>query len=591
MFRTWLQQNRVSDFDYTGVVYEPAKNRDFWQRFAKPEYIENAENYLRYEWPLIRATDYIAFQKEGNRVIQEKPHFKKRTALIALLIGEICEYKGRFLPDITDGVFSICEESFWGLSAHIRPALLPNVKDHYIDLFAAETGALIVLVLHLLKDELTTFCPELVERMTYELEERIVKAYLNHTDFWWMGYTGRVNNWNPWVLSNVLTVFLLTQQQETLHRGIEKMLYEIQGIYDNYGDDGGCDEGISYWGVSGGTIYEFCEQLYRATNGRISFFDDEKIKNIADYPCKTYIGGRYFVNFADGSSMGSPTWKSLFYGFGKRTGNRNLVALAGVNLGATNSSLASMRTTYTKRVLENVICADLPSETLTPFSEAVLPDVQNAFARADNWYYAAKGGHNEESHNHNDVGSFIAYYNNTPVLVDPSCGVYTKQTFSEKRYELWTMQSAWHNLPTVNGKQQKYGGAYTASRFAFADKVCEIDFEKAYEDAALSSLKRRIAFLENGVCLTDTAAFTAPCNTLEEHFITPLDVEIRENGAIIGGKFVLTADVKATVTADKQDFLGDEKLRHSWGVEAMNRLTFRFECGEQATVTFRLETL
>ena len=121
--------------------------------------------------------------------------------------------------------------------------------------------------------------------------------------------------------------------------------------------------------------------------------------------------------------------------------------------------------------------------------------------------------------------------------------------------------------------------------------MCEIDFEKAYEDAALSSLKRRIAFLENGVCLTDAAAFTAPCNTLEEHFITPLDVEIRENGAIIGGKFVLTADVKATVTADKQDFFGDEKLRHSWGVEAMNRLTFRFECSEKATVTFRLKKL
>ena len=53
--------------------------------------------------------------------------------------------------------------------------------------------------------------------------------------------------------------------------------------------------------------------------------------------------------------------------------------------------------------------------------------------RDGGWTLAAKGGSNAESHNHNDVGSFIAYYDSAPVLVDPSCGTYTKQTFSEGR--------------------------------------------------------------------------------------------------------------------------------------------------------------
>ena len=44
------------------------------------------------------------------------------------------------------------------------------------------------------------------------LDRRIKAPYESRYDFGWMGYRGkRVNNWNPWILSNVLTVFLLTE--------------------------------------------------------------------------------------------------------------------------------------------------------------------------------------------------------------------------------------------------------------------------------------------------------------------------------------------------------------------------------------------
>ena len=300
MFRKWLEENRVEDFDYSGVIFEKASNREFWEPKFKKEYVEDAEQYLGFEWPLIRATDYITFHTEGNRVKQEKPHFKKRTVLISLLIGEIIEHKGRFIPDIVDGIFNICEESYWGVSAHWGPQLetplLPNVKDRYIDLFAAETGALFAVILYILRDELYNFCPDIIERMEYELYERIIKPYFNHMDFGWMSAGC---NWNSWILSNILTVFLLTEQSRlTLCNGIRKMIYQINCVYSSYSDDGGCDEGISpYWAVSGGTIFEFCEQLYRATNGKINFFEDEKIKKIGDHPYRAYVGNNYFVNF------------------------------------------------------------------------------------------------------------------------------------------------------------------------------------------------------------------------------------------------------------------------------------------------------
>ena len=56
-------------------------------------------------------------------------------------------------------------------------------------------------------------------------------------------------------------------------------------------------------------------------------------------------------------------------------------------------------------------------------------------------YVAAEGGHNAQSHNHNDVGNVIVFADGRPVLVDAGVEEYTSKTFSSRRYEIWTMQS------------------------------------------------------------------------------------------------------------------------------------------------------
>ena len=198
---------------------------------------------------------------------QERPHFSRRNALVNLLLGELCEYKGRFIPDIVDGLFLICEETYWGVSAHypipIKTDKLPDAQNCYIDLFAAETAATVALCYYLLYDELYDYCPDILLRVEYEMKRRILDPYLAHTDFWWMGNYHMVNNWNPWVISNMLTAFLLMENNPTRkYKAIRKMIYEINNIYTVYPDDGGCDEGVNYWSVSAGTLFEFIYQLY-----------------------------------------------------------------------------------------------------------------------------------------------------------------------------------------------------------------------------------------------------------------------------------------------------------------------------------------
>jgi hypothetical protein len=92
----------------------------------------------------------------------------------------------------------------------------------------------------------------------------------------------------------------------------------------------------------------------------------------------------------------------------------------------------------------------------------------------DGLFLAAKGGHNGESHNHNDIGSFIVGLDGRPLLIDVGVETYRKQTFSAQRYEIWTMQSGFHNLPTINGHDQLPGKEFGAS-----DVQCTVTNERS----------------------------------------------------------------------------------------------------------------
>lgn len=601
MFRNWLNENKIDNFDFSGQLFPKAKDRKFWQSKFQKQYITEAEKLIGCDWPIIRATAYMEFFKSGDRKCHENPHFARRRALGSLVMGEVMEHKGRFLPDIVDGLFAICEETYWGVSAHALPLIhkeaenLPNITSHVIDLFAAETAELISVVYYLLYDELYDFCPEILDRIEYEMNTRIIHPYSNRKDYWWMGYNGPTNNWNAWIISNILTVFLLIPTTKTVfYNAIAKMLFEINTFYASMPDDGGCDEGASYWNMSGGKLFEFCEQIYLATNGAVNFFGDTKVQNIGKYIYRVYIGDNYVTNFADGSPNLQSGMKYILYMFGKRIGDSRLSSLAGecVEEFSHTSQIAQM-----KRKIYTIIYND-EIQALPKFSDDeqhLLPDLQVSAIHCGKWFYAAKGGHNKEWHNHNDVGSFIAYYDNRPVLIDPSCGVYTRQTFMvTERYKIWTMQSLWHNLPVVNGCAQlseydEHGGLEArADSFTLDGKTTDISFAKAYpQNAGVDKISRSIGVSDCGITVCDNFVFANSENTVCEHFITVLDVKIDGADVILGGKFRLTAE-NCDISVDSVDFCGDQNLTKYWQTDHLNRIKFNFDCKENKNIEFKL---
>ncbi|MBQ2704940.1 MAG: heparinase II/III family protein [Clostridia bacterium] len=598
MFFEWTDKQKFKEIDFSNHIFPKANDREFWNTKYNVEVVKAAEEYLGFEWPIIRATQHMAFIKEGNRVAQETPYFARRNALAALFYGELLEYKGRFLPDIVDGIYIICEETAWTISAHcaIQGQNIPMGFPRHIELFSAETSALLSAIYYAFYDELNEFCPEILSIMKKNIKERILDTYLVRTDYWWFGYDSKrkPNNWNPWVLSNVLASYLLMEvERPILDAAIKKLFTEIDNYYNAMPEDGGCDEGYVYWLHAGGKLFEFCNHVYLATNGVINLFKDEKLKNILKFIYRPYIWDNWVVNFADGSPKAvSGAVPILAYMCGLRTEDENFFTFAK----ARNSVCGVLNSSQVMRSLYSIIYAkdieSLPDKEFSPDEICVLPDLQNCYIRNGKWFYAAKGGFNHESHNHNDVGSFLAFYDNNPVLVDPGCGVYTKKTFSEHRYEIWTMQSGWHNLPVINGCEEPFGAEFKCNRFDVDGKKTVIDFEGAYDkNAGLKSVSRVIEPTDDSILLTDSFVFENASNTVAEHFVTHLDVRVEDGKVVIGDNFMLTTDTDCEILLDYVDFEGDKSLTSSWGTDKMNRIKFVYKTGDKATISIVLRRM
>ena len=81
-------------------------------------YIERAEQYLGQEWGVLPATVFLEFVRNGNRSNYQDLSFGRRSRLSQLVLAEAFEREGRFVDEIVDGIWAICEESFWGVPAH-----------------------------------------------------------------------------------------------------------------------------------------------------------------------------------------------------------------------------------------------------------------------------------------------------------------------------------------------------------------------------------------------------------------------------------------------------------------------------------------
>ena len=200
-------------------IVRPLSDRDYWEGIKKTAY-QQVTSYINgigaFDFSL-PASMYLDFVRNGNRTRYEGVCFERRKALSAYALLEAMENKGNYTDKVLDFTWLILEETTWCVPAHgyLRPEAdgLPNDEHPCLDLFQAETGCLLSFVLRLFQEKFEQISKNIVPRIKREIDIRVIDNFLIHDDYWWQGFLIRknedgkryvVNNWNPWILSNVL---------------------------------------------------------------------------------------------------------------------------------------------------------------------------------------------------------------------------------------------------------------------------------------------------------------------------------------------------------------------------------------------------
>src|SRR5258706_2645190 len=458
------------------------------------ELVKNGERALGKEIPAVTATLFLEYVRTGDRSRYQEKSFARRNNLMDLVLAESVEASGRFSDAIAIYVWAICEETYWGVPAHLgvqkAKTGLPDVEAPIVELFGAETVATLALTDYHVGEKLDKISPLIRKRIYVEANRKIFDAIKQSKRYSWIDPTKKVNNWDPWIMSNLMEAQLLLEPDETKRA---ENLYQYMKFLDIYlnglGEDGGCDEGPSYWFAAGGAVFDALEILQSATQNRINIYNEPFIQKMASYIYKMHIADDYFVDFADADPKFNGDGLML-YRFGKDIKDESL-AQFGLYLYARHPKAVGEGFQKPRRLNNLLSIRDLPATkpTYTPVGEAWFSDIQAMTARTKSGLFlATHAGNNDESHNHNDIGDFIVYLANEPVIIDAGRGNYTAKTFSSKRYELWFTQSQYHNLPIINGFGQLAGKPYAAEQVKHSTSETAsslfMDIAKAYPKEA-----------------------------------------------------------------------------------------------------------
>ena len=590
----------VSKDAYT--PYPRASERSAWEGLPaeiRTAAVDAAAKNLKTKWAPLPVTLLLEYTRTGNRAVWDSPSQSWRNILTDLVTGECVEGKGRFMDDIASGIWALCEQTWWGSTAHLSLKAggvnLPKQDETVVELFGAEAANLLAWTDYLLGPQLDGISKILRQRLRQEVSRRILTPALERDDFGWMGLKNPnpVNNWNPWICSNWLAATLLLETNPAKRdASVWKIMRCLDRFLSSYFDDGGCDEGPSYWGKAGSSLFDALHQLRAATGGAVDAFQDPLVKAVGDYIYKAHVANDFYVNFADAPALVHPPGE-LIYRTGTVMGDAKLASF-GAFCEARVSSTGDQTLLRRLPALFNAARMANAPKAAPMDRDAYFPGVQVVAARknggsAKGLYFAAQGGHNAESHNHNDVGNFIVYAEGLPYIVDLGPETYTAKTFSSRRYEIWTMQSAFHNLPTVNGAMQSAGRQFQAANVSreAGDAMAkfELNIEQAWpKEAGLKSWRRSLQLDrgKNELGLTDKWAMTAP-GKLEWTFMTPCKVKIAGPGEVVlerveagSPKLSLRFDAAGITAAVEAIPITDARLKGSWGGN-INRVLLKME--------------
>ncbi|WP_194905179.1 heparinase II/III domain-containing protein [Catenulispora rubra] len=467
--------------------------------------------------PELTFTLYREFGDTGHRYGYEHPYFERRGRLVAAGAAAMFDVRADgvvsadVLAVLADELWRVCDEYTWALPAHVYHARDGDMR-RCVDLFAAETA-------HTVAELIGRFGKQLPEDVTMRCREELLdRVFIPFADDQRpMAFEKMTNNWLAVVAGGVgmAALAFFPDEAKRLAMILKRAQKSLRRFIEHYPDDGGCSEGMDYW-VYGFGYFAYFAEAWRERGGS-DLLLDKKIREIAAFPSRVGFGDGRFPSFSDGSETAEiPT------GLMSR-----LVERLGVPVPYLTAvpSLASDFCHRWPHVAKNI---EWTSERVldqpTAPGVAYLPDLAWVVDRGGEAEFAAKGGHNDEFHNHLDVGQFILRGHGETLLTDLGAGEYNAAYFGPDRYKDVHTAAEGHSIPLIDGRGQLPGAEYAAKVERFAETgqgaILTLDLTSAYEVPGLLAVGRRFTWQRHGSLVVVDRIETDRPMPFEEIFIS-----------------------------------------------------------------------
>lgn len=489
------------------------EDRDWWlkkfeSRSGKGT-LKSATAMLLQPTPDLPDKFYLEFTTTGGRDSYEKPYQERAHRLGIMTRAECLENKGRFLPAIEAELAAILAEKTWCMPAHDPKLTNFNGTAIEVDLGVAMRAWSLATVDYALGNKLAEASRK---QLRSELNRRVFQPYLKSiktNNYRGMGWIRGKNNWNAvchaGVVGSALAVVESRQERAYIVAAAED---NLRHFLDGYGPDGYCSEGINYWNYGFGHFTLLTEALLRATDGKLDFYESPRVALAAEFAARTEMQPGTFPAFTDSSPGDVPAgW--LLYIINLRYQLPQSVKTTPTDAG--QHPLGDMY--YGAAILETMddIRRLSGNTSVAPNSHRLrdfFPNGGDLMVRpktdAPNLIAAAlKAGHNDEEHNHNDVGSYVVSVNSNTLILDPGPEKYTSRTFSAKRYDSTILNSFGHSVPIVAGQLQAAGksarGDIITTDFTDDRDVYAMEMKSAYPTVpGLQSMVRTFTYDRTG---------------------------------------------------------------------------------------------
>ncbi|MBT2657558.1 heparinase II/III family protein [Bacillus sp. ISL-18] len=551
-----LVDKKLLGFNSTLLFSSNEEKNTWWRSISqnaafKPlldEIRDEAKRLLTEKDPQLPFSLFKIFAELGSRLEYEKAYFEKRRRLNTFTIMVLLEPANiDFLTALENTIWSICNEYSWCLPAHLQNSAETSIQVSYtlkeaivqaysIDLFAAETAFSLAEILRLTEEYLN---PIICKRINEEVFKRILHPFKENQ----FGWEKQTHNWAAVCAGSIGSAALhLIKDPGELALIVERVLPAMDSYLTGFNEDGICLEGYGYWQYGFGYYVYFADLLKKKTGGKLDLFDSEKVHQIALFQQRCFLNRNLVVNFSDAQPEAT-VFLGLSHYLSKIYHDFDVPE-------------QELRSKYTEDhcsrwapAIRNLLWFDentvpMPWKSGTFHSRESAWFISRHQSELGSFSFAAKGGHNDEPHNHNDIGHFILLGNNEVFLKDLGAGLYTKDYFNEKRYTYLCNGSQGHSVPIINHQFQKDGperlaGICNASLEEEVDTF-ELDMENAYEVASLQKLSRRFTWIKRNqpkLILEDIYTFTEQPESIIERFIIPsLSITKDSKGVILEGQ-------------------------------------------------------